>query len=66
MRGPICYLHDLFTDPDLRGQGIGKALIEEVYERAREAGSPRVYWHTHETKQKWIRRYSCSLLSSAA
>jgi GNAT superfamily N-acetyltransferase len=46
---PICYLNDLFTDESLRGQGIGRKLIEAVYEEARAAGSPRVYWLTHET-----------------
>jgi GNAT superfamily N-acetyltransferase len=46
---PICYLQDLFTVPQARGQGIGGALIERVYEGARRAGSSRVYWHTHET-----------------
>lgn len=49
MVGPVCYLQDLFTDPALRGKGVGKALIEAVYAKAHEAGSPRVYWHTHET-----------------
>ena len=49
MIGPICYLQDLFTDEAARGKGVGRALIEAVYERAKEAGSPRVYWHTHET-----------------
>ena len=49
MRGPTCYLQDLFTDSALRGQGVGRALIEAVYARARAAGSPRVYWQTHET-----------------
>ncbi len=46
---PICYLQDLFTAAQLRGQGIGGALIERVYEEARRAGSSRIYWHTHET-----------------
>ena len=46
---PTCYLQDLFTLPSERGRGVGRALIETVYERAIEAGSPRVYWHTHET-----------------
>ena len=32
-----------------RGRGVGRALIEAVYERARVAGVKRVYWHTHET-----------------
>jgi GNAT superfamily N-acetyltransferase len=46
---PICYLQDLFTVPDRRGQGIGRMLIEAVYDRARAAGARRVYWQTHET-----------------
>ncbi|MBM3536381.1 MAG: GNAT family N-acetyltransferase [Alphaproteobacteria bacterium] len=49
MIGPTCYLQDLFTASAARGQGIGRALIEAVYERAREAGAPRVYWMTHES-----------------
>jgi GNAT superfamily N-acetyltransferase len=57
MRGPICYLQDLFTDPALRGKGVGKLLIEAVYERARLAGSTRVYWHTHETNKTAMRLY---------
>jgi len=48
---PICYLQDLFTSADARGKGVGRALIEGVYERARAAGAPRVYWQTHETNQ---------------
>ena len=47
--GPTCYLQDLFTTKTARGQGVGRALIEAVYERARTAGSLRVYWQTHET-----------------
>ena len=46
---PICYLQDLFTTPDLRRTGVGRALIEAVYRRAEQAGSARVYWQTHET-----------------
>ena len=44
-----CYLQDLFTNPDSRGQGIGRALIESVYEKSHAAGIKRVYWQTHET-----------------
>jgi GNAT superfamily N-acetyltransferase len=47
--GPTCYLQDLFTREDVRGTGVGRALIEAVYEVARSAGSQRVYWQTHET-----------------
>ncbi len=42
-----CYLQDLFTAPAERGRGIGKALIEGVYEQARIAGLKEVYWQTH-------------------
>ena len=44
-----CYLADLFTNEAARGKGVGKQLIEAVYDRARLAGCSRVYWQTHET-----------------
>jgi GNAT superfamily N-acetyltransferase len=44
-----CYLQDLYTSPAERGRGIGRALIEGVYQQARLAGIHRVYWQTHET-----------------
>lgn len=44
--GPYCYLQDLFTVPEARGRGVGRALIEAVSERARTAGASRVYWLT--------------------
>ena len=47
--GHICYMQDLFTAEDVRGKGVGRALIEAVYAKAREAGAERVYWQTHET-----------------
>lgn len=43
-----CYLQDLFADPEVRGKGIGRALIEAVYAAADAAGSPGVYWLTQE------------------
>jgi GNAT superfamily N-acetyltransferase len=46
---PTCYLQDLFTSEASRGRGIGSALIQAVYAQAKLAGSPRVYWQTHET-----------------
>ncbi|MFN9474685.1 N-acetyltransferase family protein [Acidovorax sp.] len=45
---PVCYLSDLFTREAARGRGVGRALIEAVYEQARAAGSSRVYWQTQE------------------
>lgn len=42
----VCYLQDLFTDPFLRGRGVGRQLIEAVYAASLAAGSTRVYWQT--------------------
>ncbi|MEO8724973.1 MAG: GNAT family N-acetyltransferase [Acidobacteriaceae bacterium] len=55
--GPICYLQDLFTAETARGNGVGRALISRVYEQAGLAGSPRVYWHTHETNRAAMQLY---------
>ena len=44
----VCYLQDLFVDPDVRGGGIGRALIETVYAEADRRGTPSVYWLTQE------------------
>src|SRR5512140_3105789 len=52
-----CYLQDLFTDRRDRGRGVGRALIEGVYQAAREAGVKRVYWQTHETNAAGRRLY---------
>jgi GNAT superfamily N-acetyltransferase len=54
---PTCYLHDLYTLETERGKGVGRALIEAVYAKAREAGSLRVYWQTHETNQTAMKLY---------
>lgn len=46
--GPRCYLEDLFTSPDARGQGVGRALIEAVYAAADARGADQVYWLTQD------------------
>jgi len=46
--GDTCYLQDLYVDPDLRGTGMGRALIEAVYARADAHGAASVYWLTQE------------------
>lgn len=57
MAGPTCYLQDLFTTPECRGQGVGRALIEAVYAAAKAGGAARVYWLTHETNATAMRLY---------
>ncbi|MBF4560642.1 GNAT family N-acetyltransferase [Microbacterium sp. VKM Ac-2870] len=44
--GPSCYLEDLFVSPDVRGGGVGGALIAHVRAHAVEAGATKVYWLT--------------------
>jgi GNAT superfamily N-acetyltransferase len=46
--GDYCYLQDLFVADSARGLGLGRALIEAVYEKAETAGASRVYWLTKE------------------
>ncbi|WP_099867650.1 GNAT family N-acetyltransferase [Pararhizobium haloflavum] len=45
---PSCYMEDLFVDPDARGAGAARALIEGVEAAAREKGAFRLYWNTQE------------------
>lgn len=44
----VCYLQDLYADPTVRGQGVGRALIEAVYAAADANGTPAVYWLTQD------------------
>lgn len=54
---PRCYLIDLFTTPDLRGKGIGRALIEAVYEKADAHDCCQVYWLTQDFNEAGRRLY---------
>jgi len=47
----VCYLQDLYTAPEVRGRGVGKALIQAVYQQAKARGSLKVYWMTHESNE---------------
>ncbi len=47
--GDYCYLQDLFVAERVRGAGVGRKLIEAVYDVARSRQCSRVYWLTHET-----------------
>jgi GNAT superfamily N-acetyltransferase len=55
---PSCYLQDLYTAETARGKGVGRALIDGVYHQARLAGSPRVYWQTHQTNLTAMQLYN--------
>jgi GNAT superfamily N-acetyltransferase len=49
--------HFLYAAPWIRGNGIGRALIEGVCERAHSSGVSRVYWQTHESNLAGRRLY---------
>jgi len=55
---PVCYLQDLFTAQAARRSGVGRALIAAVAERARAAGTTRLYWQTHESNHTAQRVYA--------
>lgn len=44
----VCYLQDLYVDPQARGTGLGRKLIEAVYAAADANGTPAVYWLTQD------------------
>jgi GNAT superfamily N-acetyltransferase len=54
---PNIYLEDLFVDESIRGEGIGRALIDAVTDVARSNGSKRVRWITHNTNATARRLY---------
>lgn len=43
---PVCYLEDLFVAPEMRGRGVGGALISALAEEGRRAPWRRLYWRT--------------------
>lgn len=43
---PVCYLEDLFVDPDRRGHGLGRRLIQDLVDLGRARGWGTLYWHT--------------------
>ncbi|MFK3703874.1 GNAT family N-acetyltransferase [Klebsiella sp. NPDC088457] len=46
VKTPVCYLEDLFVDPQMRGQGIARRLMQALQTEAKQQGWSRLYWHT--------------------
>ncbi|NQU59558.1 MAG: GNAT family N-acetyltransferase [Rhodospirillales bacterium] len=45
-KNPVCFLEDLFVDPETRNKGTGQALISAVKDRGLDEGWLKVYWRT--------------------
>lgn len=45
-KNDVCYLQDLFTLPEARGQGVARALIDAVADEARARDCAAYYWLT--------------------
>jgi GNAT superfamily N-acetyltransferase len=59
-----CYLEDLFVADTIRGQGVGRALIEHVKEFAIEKKCSRLYWNTDEDNATARKLYDTYALES--
>jgi GNAT superfamily N-acetyltransferase len=46
---PVCYLEDLFVDPNYRGRGLGRLLLQDLVGLTKARGWSRLYWHTQTT-----------------
>jgi ribosomal protein S18 acetylase RimI-like enzyme len=51
LRGPAGVLHDLIVEPEHRGRGVGRLLIDAALEFFRSRGVPRVVLSTAEQNE---------------
>lgn len=49
---PVCYLQDLFVDPDHRAASVGKQLIDWLVAEMTARNWWRLYWHTRENNYR--------------
>ena len=51
-RRSIAYLLDLYVEPEVRGKGLGTALMERLADIGREAGWLKIYWMTEADNER--------------
>ena len=54
---PGLYLEDLFIKPEMRGQGVGRALLRELAKLAKEQNCWRIEWAVLHWNENAIRFY---------
>ncbi len=52
-----CCLEDIFVEEEARGSGVGRALVEAAFERARERGCGRMELDVNEANAAALRLY---------
>ncbi len=57
VKQPDCYLEDLFIDENLRGQGVGRALMDDLVQLCEQNGWARLYWHSDEDNARARKLY---------
>ena len=53
----VCYLSDLYVDPNVRGGGVGRAMIDHVMDFAKSKGLTNVRWLTQDFNYAGRRLY---------
>ena len=48
----VCYLQDLFVDPQLRAAGAGRQMIDWLVAEMKAQGWSRLYWATKENNYR--------------
>jgi ribosomal protein S18 acetylase RimI-like enzyme len=51
LRGPAGVLHDVIVDPEHRGRGVGRLLLDATLEYLKSRGAPRVVLATAEQNE---------------
>lgn len=60
LRGPAAVLHDIVVEPESRGRGVGRQLLDAALAALREQGAPRVVLMTAARNDVAQRLYETS------
>lgn len=58
LRGPAGVLHDIVVDPDSRGQGVGRMLLDATLAALEAMGAPRVVFSKAERNESAQRMFA--------
>ncbi|MDT0605875.1 GNAT family N-acetyltransferase [Croceitalea rosinachiae] len=56
-RGPVIHLEDLIVTQDMRGTGLGSALLKRVVQYGKEQGVKRIGWEVLDWNEPAIKFY---------